>query len=351
MRTGLFAQLRIRPEAIDGNQVKLDVTVEEAKAKDLGFSLGYGTFEGAFVGAMFTERNLLGTGRPLSFTAEVSMIAYRGEILYVDKWFLETKNQLRLKLSAETTDYDSYAVFEAGVLAEVSRNLTDHWRVAAFFLPRKVEIDNSTIEPEFLGLTDYFVSSVGISSTLDFRDSILNPRNGWVFNTTFDVASSSLGSEVEYIRATYRFSYYRSFGSVLVAVGARAGVISPPGDEPLPIDEGFFTGGSRSVRSFADRELGPKQRGGDPIGGQMLAVYNAEVVFPLIGGLEGAVFVDAGSIGREVSDGFGELRYGIGGGLRYALPIGPLRLDYGVNPDPKKYEASGAFHFSFGFAF
>lgn len=351
MRTGLFSQLRIRPEAIEGNQVKLDVLVEEARAKDVGFSLGYSTFEGPFVGATLTERNLFGTGRPLTFNGEISSITYRGEILYVDRWFLETKNQLRLRLGAETTDYDSYSKFQVGALAELSRKLTKNWKVAAFVLPQKVEIANSTIDPEFLGPTSYFVSSAGISSTFDFRDSILNPHNGWVFNTTFDVASSALGSQVQFFRATYRFSYYRTFGPVLFAVGARGGVISPSGGEMLPIDENFFTGGSRTVRSFADRKLGPKDSNGDPIGGQVLAVYNVEVVFPLFGGLEGALFVDAGSIGRTVSDGFGETRFGIGGGLRYALPIGPLRLDYGVNPDPQAYEAGGAFHFSFGFAF
>ena len=46
-----------------------------------------------------------------------------------------------------------------------------------------------------------------------------------------------------------------------------------------------------------------------------------------------------------------DMRYAIGVGLRYKLPIGPIRLDYGVNPDPRPFEDFGAFHFSFGFAF
>jgi outer membrane protein insertion porin family len=45
------------------------------------------------------------------------------------------------------------------------------------------------------------------------------------------------------------------------------------------------------------------------------------------------------------------MRYAVGVGLRYKLPVGPIRLDYGVNPDPRPDEHSGAFHFSFGFAF
>ena len=45
------------------------------------------------------------------------------------------------------------------------------------------------------------------------------------------------------------------------------------------------------------------------------------------------------------------MRYGVGVGLRYRLPIGPLRLDYAMNPTRKADESIGAFHFSFGFAF
>jgi outer membrane translocation and assembly module TamA len=45
------------------------------------------------------------------------------------------------------------------------------------------------------------------------------------------------------------------------------------------------------------------------------------------------------------------MRYALGVGLRYNLPIGPIRLDYGVNPDRRPDEDFGAFHFSFGFAF
>ncbi|MBV8901150.1 MAG: BamA/TamA family outer membrane protein, partial [Verrucomicrobia bacterium] len=47
----------------------------------------------------------------------------------------------------------------------------------------------------------------------------------------------------------------------------------------------------------------------------------------------------------------------IGAGLRYNLPIGPLRVDYGINPNPRYRPLSrtrddfGAFQLSFGFAF
>jgi outer membrane translocation and assembly module TamA len=46
-----------------------------------------------------------------------------------------------------------------------------------------------------------------------------------------------------------------------------------------------------------------------------------------------------------------DMRYAVGVGLRYQLPVGPLRIDYGYNPDRKAGERTGALHLSFGFAF
>jgi outer membrane protein assembly factor BamA len=151
-----------------------------------------------------------------------------------------------------------------------------------------------------------------------------------------------------------RLSYYLPIGKSLLAFGARGGLITPIADE-IPIDVRFFNGGGTSVRSFAERRLGPKDKSGNPLGGELLTVFNIEYMFPIGGGLQGAVFADAGSLHHEVrlptSDPGGEMRYALGVGLRYKLPIGPLRLDYGVNPNRKEKESFGAFHFSFGFAF
>ena len=153
-------------------------------------------------------------------------------------------------------------------------------------------------------------------------------------------------------------SFQKWFQRSLLAFGARAGIVYPldtagqPAAYAIPIDERFFTGGSTTVRSFAERDLGPHDPRGNPIGGQYYSIFNVEYTFPIYGEILGAVFVDAGNLLPDASEpGLNDLRYGIGAGLRYNLPIGPVRLDYGVNPSPKENEAFGAFHFSFGFAF
>src|SRR5438552_15443615 len=146
-------------------------------------------------------------------------------------------------------------------------------------------------------------------------------------------------------------------GKTLLELGARAGLVRPLKENTsdisaIPIDERFFSGGSTTVRSFGERDLGPHDRRGNPIGGEIYTIFNVEYTVPLYGELKGAVFVDAGNLLPNADElGFDDMRYGIGAGLRYDLPIGAVRLDYGVNPSPREHEDFGGFHFSFGFAF
>ncbi len=106
------------------------------------------------------------------------------------------------------------------------------------------------------------------------------------------------------------------------------------------------------MRSFSELTLGPKDHAGYPLGGQAFTVFNVEYTFPLVGDLYGAVFVDAGNVIPNAANfGVENMRYALGAGLRYNLPIGAIPFDYGLNPDPKDGEAQGAFHFAIGVAF
>ena len=224
--------------------------------------------------------------------------------------------------------------------------------MGVFASGRHDDISTTGIKPDLLGPTSYFVSTVGFFHTLDLRDSPVVPSRGFVFDQTFDLAANAIGSDIEFFRTTARASYFIPIGRTLLEFGARALRENPSDISSLPIDERFFNGGSTSVRSFGERDLGPHDRGGFPIGGEFYTIFNIEYTFPIFGELQGAIFTDAGNLLPDADNpGFGDMRYAIGAGLRYKLPIGPIRLDYGVNPDPKPREDFGAFHFSFGFAF
>jgi outer membrane protein insertion porin family len=382
MQTGQFNLLQIKPVPVDGHLLRLDISAEEAKSKEFGFWGGFDTYEGALAGVQVGDRDLFGYGRPLTATIEVSQRSYRGEILYQDPFFFDTDFVFTAKAFALTFDYDGYTKFEVGGRFELSRKITKYDQASLTFSARHVEITDSEIRPSFLlGPDEYQVDTIGLTNTLDFRESpYVNPR-GFLVGNTLDVASSALGSDIEFIRSTMRVGYYLPFGpkpltpgvvedqppgtpfqrwlrQSSIAFGARAGVINSltasGSDEAtaIPIDERFFNGGATTVRSFGERELGPHDNHGHPVGGEFFTVFNVEYTFPIFGELQGAVFTDAGNLLPTSEDiGLSDMRYAIGGGLRYKLPVGPIRLDYGVNPDPHEFEDFGAFHFSFGFAF
>ncbi len=73
---------------------------------------------------------------------------------------------------------------------------------------------------------------------------------------------------------------------------------------------------------------------------------------PIVGGLKAAVFADAGNLLTDFDDAsLDKMHYALGAGLRYDLPTGPIRLDYGWNMNRGEREPSGTFHISVGFAF
>ncbi len=353
IQTGLFRNVRITPEATSGDQVRLLVTVEESKPKEFGVGLGYASFYGGIVSASYRDRNLFGTGRSLRMEVEANQRGFTGEVLYTDPWLFETDYQLRLRLYGISETLKGYSKNEVGFQPGITRFITGAWQVSGFVSGKNVAIKDVEIRPTSLvGLQDYTVFSLGISQTLDFRNNPALPTKGVLFSTSFEVAPNGVG-EVAFARGLASFSWYIPVTSKsTLALGARAGIISPLSSDGIPIDERFFNGGATTVRSFSELTLGPRDRGGYPLGGQARTVFNAEYTFPIYGDLYGAVFVDAGNVISEAADfGIEEMRYAIGGGLRYNLPIGAIRFDYGLNPSPRPGETQGAFHFAIGVAF
>ncbi len=348
LRTGLFENLRITPEAVGRNELRLHVTAREAKAKELGFTVGAGSYEGASVGLRLGDRDLFGRGRPLSFSADYSQRGLRGELLYVDPWLFDTRMTLRARLYAEAREEIGYSKNRQGARLDLGRKFLPHLEIGSFLEAAQVRTKPLEIPPELIGPLNYGIGTIGLTQNSDFRNDPLNPRRGFVINSSVELSTLDRGTS--FVRTTGRVSYYLPIGKTMLAFGARGGLLSAPAHE-IPIDDRFFNGGANTVRSFAERELGPKDKGGAPLGGDLFTVFNLEYTFPLARGFEAAAFVDAGSLRNNDAPMCGDLRYGIGVGLRYKLPIGPLRLDYGINPDRRPGEDFGAFHFSFGFAF
>jgi outer membrane protein insertion porin family len=126
--------------------------------------------------------------------------------------------------------------------------------------------------------------------------------------------------------------------------------------DPLPLFERFYLGGSNSLRQFKSLQVSPKDNTGTRIGGNIEALGTVEYQIPLFFGIKAAVFYDVGQVwGPDVSQGtkidIGDLRHGMGAGLRWNSPFGPIRVDYGIKLDQRKGESFGNFNFSAGSSF
>jgi outer membrane protein insertion porin family len=133
----------------------------------------------------------------------------------------------------------------------------------------------------------------------------------------------------------------------------RLGLAKPFSDSRVPTSERFFSGGGTTLRGFPLNEAGP-QRGvpvctnaadpstctliSVPVGGNQLFVLNSELRFPMriINNLGGVVFYDGGNVYRNISFAQFVNNYTstVGVGLRYATPVGPVRIDLGRNLNP-----------------
>jgi outer membrane protein insertion porin family len=123
-------------------------------------------------------------------------------------------------------------------------------------------------------------------------------------------------------------------------------------DRLVKIYDRLFLGGSNNLRGFEFRDVGPKDIHGEPLGGQSMARVTVEYTFPIIAKARGAIFYDTGFVNTNPWDyNFNNVASDIGFGLRLDLPIGPLRIDYGIPIQQAGNHGSGKFNFNVGYQF
>ncbi|HXV14772.1 MAG TPA: BamA/TamA family outer membrane protein, partial [Candidatus Krumholzibacteria bacterium] len=115
-----------------------------------------------------------------------------------------------------------------------------------------------------------------------------------------------------------------------------------PSFRELPPTIRFFAGGDNSVRGYDYQSLGPLDDAGYVIGGRLLLTTSAEIQVPIKGKFGLAGFYDAGNAFAHAGE--GTMEQGVGSGLRWQSPVGPIRLDlaYAIHHD------SWQVHFTMG---
>jgi outer membrane protein insertion porin family len=77
-----------------------------------------------------------------------------------------------------------------------------------------------------------------------------------------------------------------------------------------------------------------------------------EYTFPIMEKVRGALFYDVGMVSSSSFDWGGDINSNVGVGLRLFLPIGPIRIDFGIPVQADQFnDSSGQFQFNVGYKF
>ncbi len=149
-------------------------------------------------------------------------------------------------------------------------------------------------------------------------------------------------------------SGYWAFGDTgrfVLAGRAAASVITVDDVSKVAADHRLYAGGAGSVRGYAYQNIGPRDASGAVIGGRSSVLFSGELRYRATDSIGLAAFVDAGSADASVVPQLGNLKVGVGAGLRYLTPVGPIRLDVAVPLQPESGDPSVGVYVGLGQAF
>ena len=204
------------------------------------------------------------------------------------------------------------------------------------------------------------VSALELSLLRDTRNDALDARKGRFWSLSFELAPKQLGSDIAYFRVYAQVFLTRPIGRSLTWVqGYRLGLSNGLNEKKL--DEVrlfgrstalFQAGGGHSLRGYATDSVGPPGIvAGVSAGGEAVAIVNQELRYRHPSGLGAVVFYDGGNVFPQIRDLSLDFRHSLGVGLRYASPIGLLRVDLGLPLNRRSGDRPYQWFFSIGQAF
>jgi outer membrane protein assembly factor BamA len=231
------------------------------------------------------------------------------------------------------------------------------------------------------------IAPLGVTANLNRQNDPLEPSRGYTAQLRLEHASAYTGSSFRYNSVYLEGAAYRPVGSrSVLAAHSRVGFVSALASTRIATGAGgevtgdilhprtrLYAGGARSVRGVGENQLGPRvltlppsklavicpDLSGDaiancdltrtdsagnglqdrdftprPLGGRALIEGSVEFRFPIWRQVFGATFVDGALLGQgsleTATKGAGAITPGVG--IRYISPVGPIRVDLGLNP-------------------
>jgi outer membrane protein insertion porin family len=360
---GFFKTVEVETEPGSApDRVVILVKVLEQPTGELSFGAGYSTSEGVIGDVSITERNLMGKGQYVRLGLSGSLDRAQVDFSFTEPYFLDRNLAAGFDIFFKEVDLTSEASFKqktAGGNLRMGFPIADDTQMGLRYRFEREEIfdvsnNASLAKKQAAGI--FNVSSVGYTVAYDTRNLPSAPTSG-IF-AAFSQDFAGVGGDVNYIRSVVDARGYYPITNKITLVGrAQGGAIEGWGGQDIRLNDLFFKGGE-TIRGFERAGYGPRDACKDPItgervsdctddslGGQLFWATTAEVRFPFPYvpdsiGMQGAVFVDAGSlwdpsqlalqaVDEERSFIFdsSQIRMSTGFSIIWQSPLGPLRAD------------------------
>jgi translocation and assembly module TamA len=354
---GIFSSIRLVEGEIEGPDGTMPVTIEvsERKRHVIGAGASWSSTEGFGVESYWRRRNLFGRGELLSVEGSVGRIGnesvldmeYSARIAFEKPGVFGPLTSFSTSLQARQEHPDAYKsrsiTYDAYLNREFSEQLKGRAGAEVFYAN----------EEDAFGDGDYLLVGLPADLTFDNRDDKLNPSKG-IFAALFaEPAYDTLNSNaMGFIKGTVSSYYALDQAKRFILAGrVSTGSILAPSVESVPASRRFIAGGGGSIRGYAYRNVGPR-KDGEVTGGRSIIELSGEVRVMVTETIGIVGFVDAGNAYEDSIPDFSEsLKVGVGAGLRYFTPIGPLRVDAAVPLDPGQDDPDFALYVGLSQAF
>lgn len=366
---GIFEDVRLalEPGTTDPRKARVIVNVIEKNTGSLAAGAGLSSATGLFGTVSYQQQNLGGRNQKLGAEVQIGERQNLFDVSFTDPWIAGdpyrtsyTINAFRRRSISVIFDGGDQEVYlpngdrprinRTGGGINFTRPLSRdpfanaEWTASVGFQYQRIAITDRKSRRESedeLGNRLSFSNSGSDDLTTfqagavrDRRNDPLRPTSGSLlrFGVEQSIPVGSGNILMNRLRASYSFYLpvkYTNFtpGPQTLAFSFKAGTIF--GD--LPPYEAFALGGANSVRGYNEGDMGA---------GRSFLEGSVEYRFPIISFIGGALFVDAGTdfgTGKDVPGDPAGIRnkpgsgYGYGLGVRIQSPLGPIRIDYGIN--------------------
>ena len=318
-----FQQVEARPRLseTEDKTIPVDVSVKPSKRHHFSASYGFVTDEGFRSRLAYTNRWWNDRGHRLGAETRLSQSEQGISANYQVPREHPSNEWLRFTSSFRRRDVDTFQTLESRFGINESKR-----RPWGIMENRFISISRENFDIGNEQGTGTFLIP-GIRWERRVVDDELYPHQGLDLSLEVKGATDILLSDTSFARTLFHAHYLQALGFGFRSfLRGDLGAMWVDQFRQLPPAERFFTGGDNSIRGYDFQELGPVNDKGDVIGGAYLGVVSLEVEKYLTDNWGIAGFVDTGNAFGGPGSSTG-LKTGVGLGLRWRSPVGPVRID------------------------